>query len=292
MRELTYCQDVIVTDRSVLHGLAIASGKIWLPNRGLAPSLLSAADAFERDGDDVPFDVENLRRELEEDSRVVEIERWEEDNRLLFDEGVLERLPTSLENEEEGMVQDLDFKDVWGDWNPGITTRLALHCHVALRNIVPGVPIFDAGGPVCSKEELSAARVLEVNVPKLQQCSTEELLELRHKFQKLDVEAFWDMVDHYNRLTTPDRVVEKLQNDLDAWRRDCLNVRGTGLVTAGMISLCFVNSNLVPLAATVPVAALAGLQFLSQANIQWAERNRIEKQGFKVVSAISQGTAF
>lgn len=282
MRELTYSQDVIFEDTSLFHGLAVACGKIWLPHTGMAQAMLESAEECEADGAEVPPWTERLREHLKSDDRLERISEWEERNQPFFEEGVIERLPPALVGEEQSMVEDLSFKDIWNDWKPGVTTELALHCHLTLRDIVPGIALFESEAIIPAAGEITGARVLSVNIPKLRNMSPSEVLEQRNAAQKKDISAFWDMIDHYNELIANDAAVDRIQSDIYGWKRDNLILRGQGLAASALATLCFVNP------IFLPVAAIASANFISTANARWAERDAIRSRGFKFVSAVSR----
>jgi hypothetical protein len=281
MRVVTYSQDLIFTDEALLNGLIISCGKIWLPHRGFVDAVLQSAEDCDKVGVESPVDASSLRQKLHADKRLSEIIQWEELHSTWFQEGVIGRLGPSVEGEEQAFTRDLSFEDVWGDWNPGITTRISLHCHLAIRNAVPGIALFESDKDLPSNSALTAAKVLTLNIPKLKVKSPDEVLELRERAKK-DINSFWEMIDYYNQQSTPRSAVEQIQKDMNKWSREYLSLKGKFLATAGLATLCFTSS------VFLPAAALVGLKFLSKANIRWAERNFTENKGFRFVSALSQ----
>jgi hypothetical protein len=276
MKEITCSQDLLIEDKNLLAALCIFGGKVWLPYNHCAEDFVQAAA-------ELPEEQQSVAASLAADPTRSRINKWEEEHRLLFKEGIVEYLPAGGQayTRRQGATDDL-FYAAYGDVvkERGIITQLCLRFHFGRETA--GLSFFE-GAEDAGEVEL-ARSIFRLEIPKISG-DDDAICELRGQAQKRDIKQFWQMIEELEARATGSgenyvRRAEKIQMDFEKWAGDRWVFRGKSLATGGLILLCLYNSNFWPL------ASLAGCSWIGDLNKAWAQRHDPKRKAFKFMARL------
>ena len=283
MREITYSQGLIIEDPSLLSTLSVFCKKVWLPETKTAEAV---ADSFAAEIDaSGPWERgEAVVKAIRSDNTPVKVQTWELQHKLLFEEGVLNRLPRSFvppgQQSHREDFSDKSIEEIFGANKP-IYERLALRYHLT-RADLPGLELFDCGE---AKQRVDlAAAVFHLSLPQLN-AEAEKIMELRHSAQHADIGQFWDMIEEQAAYGKADGKpalarAEKIRSDFKKWKDDFFKFRGALLGTGLLTTLCWYSS------AWAPLATFAAMAWLGEVNRWWVARKEQEHVAFKFINRI------
>jgi len=277
MKEISYSQDMIISDANMLATLSVFCKKIYLPYPNVAKDVHWAATGLD---DDI---VQKIEQAWESDPERSLSSDWKEQHKLLFDENIIDFLPVRFNPKNRHLDNPDDVcKQLYGDTNlRGVTTHLALNHHI-IRDDLPGTEFFHGSGKSGIFE--LPKEFFSLGLPTLS-ANDDRICELRSKAQQQGIDQFWDMIEEHVKLADAKKEsyttrAEKLRDEFSKWSDDHWKFRGKTLGVIGLTAFSFVNSTVAPL------ATIAACDWLGDVNRKWAQRKSLNHLGFKFISGL------
>jgi hypothetical protein len=291
--EITYSEDVVIKDETLLATLSIFCDKIYLP----FPPAEQYVKALILQGGGIrnPLVQQRIKGIISHlNHQNAFINDWNMQHEILFKEGVLQYLPPPLViySEVESLLKDSGkydsaynrFRQQIKQINlaeKDIYTVITLTNHL-WRIDLPGYEFFE-GSRYASEIKLSRD-IFFIELPKIM-TDYRNILELRKVAKDAGISEFWAMIKEQTEYADANSEsylarAEKVRIEFKKWCNNRWNFRGKTLAVIGLVGLAFVNSNYTPL------ATIAGADWIGELNRNWAQRKDIENKAFKFISRL------
>jgi len=289
--EITYSEDIVIKNETLLATLSIFCDKIYLPYPHAAQDVKELI--LRRSPAQFPS-LQRILKEIDSDPQKVFMDNWNLQHSVLFQAGALQYLPPPVVDYPEAVNR---LKET-GDYDraihnhiqrmklinlhtKGIYTVIILTNHL-WRDDLPGYEFFE--GSRCSSEIRLSREIFFLELPEIM-TDYQNILELRELTKNAGISEFWAMIKEQTEYanSVPESYLaraEKIRIEFKKWCDNKWKFRGKSLAVIGLVALAFVNSNYAPL------ATIAGADWIGELNREWAQRKDNENKAFKFISRI------